>query len=342
MKRTLGGMGVMALWAGLCLAQAVSIGEASAREKNDASVKAAFREAIAGAAAGTVRVLVDGKAGPLGTIVDAEGYVVSKASLLQGKLTCRLKDGRELEAAVVGVNEDHDIALLRILADRITPVSWRTGNAPPGTLVASVGTGDDPLAIGVVSTESRRVSGSSRPRGWLGIVLGAGEAGLEIEKVAGGSAAEKAGLRAGDRITRVDDRTMRSYEQVVQYVGDHSPADTIKLFILRDGKEMEVSATLAQPQGGSDPRDEWGGGPFSERRWGFPLALPHDAFVQPGDCGGPLIDTDGNVVGINIARALRVTSYAVPADTVREVVKELRERRRSQNGGVVVEEWLVV
>ncbi len=56
------------------------------------------------------------------------------------------------------------------------------------------------------------------------------------------------------------------------------------------------------------------------------MALPHDAFVRPSDCGGPLVDTNGKVVGINIARALRVTSYAIPADTVQEVVRELRAK----------------
>ena len=52
------------------------------------------------------------------------------------------------------------------------------------------------------------------------------------------------------------------------------------------------------------PEDDWGGGPFSERRWGFPLVLPHDTPLRPKDCGGPLVDTDGQVGGINIARNL--------------------------------------
>jgi serine protease Do len=57
--------------------------------------------------------------------------------------------------------------------------------------------------------------------------------------------------------------------------------------------------------------------------------LPHDTVVRPRDCGGPLVDTDGNVVGINIARALRVSTFAIPADTVRQVVEELKQRRQS-------------
>jgi serine protease Do len=72
--------------------------------------------------------------------------------------------------------------------------------------------------------------------------------------------------------------------------------------------------------------DEWGGGPFSEVRSGFGAILPHDTPLHPKDCGGPLVDTDGRVVGINIARALRVTTYALSADDVRRVVDELRRK----------------
>ena len=73
------------------------------------------------------------------------------------------------------------------------------------------------------------------------------------------------------------------------------------------------------------PEDEWGGGPFSVRREGFPSVLPHDVAVLPNQCGGPLIDTDGKAVGINIARALRVTTYAIPADIVQQVVAPLKK-----------------
>ena len=42
------------------------------------------------------------------------------------------------------------------------------------------------------------------------------------------------------------------------------------------------------------------------------------------DCGGPLVDLDGAAVGLNIARAGRTESYALPADVVIAAVKTLR------------------
>ena len=50
----------------------------------------------------------------LGTVVAAEGYILTKASELEDDLSCRLKDGRHLNAEMVGVHEEHDLALLKI------------------------------------------------------------------------------------------------------------------------------------------------------------------------------------------------------------------------------------
>jgi serine protease Do len=65
------------------------------------------------------------------------------------------------------------------------------------------------------------------------------------------------------------------------------------------------------------------GGPLSRRRAGFPSVLQHDSVLRPRDCGGPIVDLDGNVVGVNIARASRVASYALPVSVVRPVVAEM-------------------
>ena len=54
------------------------------------------------------------------------------------------------------------------------------------------------------------------------------------------------------------------------------------------------------------------GGKLSVRRFGFPLAFQHDTVLRPSDCGGPVVDLDGRVVGFNIARAGRTESYALP------------------------------
>ena len=306
------------------------------RLKSHATVKAAFRQAVLPAKAATVRIRIDGKAAALGAIVEPDGYIISKASLLDGQLTCRMPDGRELPARLLGQSEETDLALLKVEADDLKTVSWRPGGAPPvGSWVATVGQQDDPLAIGVVSAEPRTVPGSRRipsRRGVLGVSLEQAGAGPRIHEVIESSAAEAAGLKVGDLVRRIDGRPLRTVQQMVETVGSHPPGKKITLLIERDKAELRLTAALGKPQPESSrrlaPEDHWGGGPFSERRRGFPSAMPHDTALRPADCGGPLVDTEGNVVGINIARALRVISYAIPAGVARKVLAELKNKAR--------------
>jgi serine protease Do len=291
------------------------------REKNAPAIKAAFREPAARASAATVRILCDGQAAALGAVVGAQGQILTKASVLKGAVTCRLSPDRELPAKLVRTDEDNDLALLQVEADGLSVVPWRTGQPPPpGSLVAATAPGGEPLALGVVSAEPRKIGSFGGPRGnqgWLGIALGDGDSGATIADVSPKSPAEKAGLKTGDQVLRVGDAEVKSMDDVVNNIRKHAPGQTVKLVVRRDGKEVELSATLGKPTDARLPQDHWGGGPFSDRRDGFPSVIPHDTIVPPPDCGGPLVDTDGNVVGINIARALRVSTYAIPAEVAR-------------------------
>ena len=54
------------------------------------------------------------------------------------------------------------------------------------------------------------------------------------------------------------------------------------------------------------------------------MAFQHDTTLRPDQCGGPLVGLDGKVMGINIARAGRVVSYAIPADIVATLLADLK------------------
>src|SRR5262249_45959434 len=62
---------------------------------------------------------------------------------------------------------------------------------------------------------------------------------------------------------------------------------------------------------------------LSNRRGEFPLILQHDSTLKYTDCGGPLVDLDGHVVGFNIARAGRVETYAIPGEAVPDLLPAL-------------------
>ena len=65
-----------------------------------------------------------------------------------------------------------------------------------------------------------------------------------IEKVMPGSAAQKAGLRTGDRIVAIDGRSVARFEELATYVAVR-PGAPMALDVLRNGRTITVSATPA-------------------------------------------------------------------------------------------------
>ncbi|MBM3274254.1 MAG: trypsin-like peptidase domain-containing protein, partial [Candidatus Sericytochromatia bacterium] len=66
--------------------------------------------------------------------------------------------------------------------------------------------------------------------------------------------------------------------------------------------------------------------------------LQTDAAINPGNSGGPLIDLDGEVVGMNtfIAQGAQGIGFAIPSNMVRHIVSQLKTM------GVVERPWLGV
>ena len=73
--------------------------------------------------------------------------------------------------------------------------------------------------------------------------------GVFVCSVEPGSAAEKAGLQMGDVITKIDDKTITSYEDLVAAKKSYSAGDTATFTIYREGKTQTVELTFdAAPQ----------------------------------------------------------------------------------------------
>ncbi|WP_308117538.1 S1C family serine protease [Streptomyces anatolicus] len=63
--------------------------------------------------------------------------------------------------------------------------------------------------------------------------------------------ADKAGLKPGDVITKLDDMVIDSGPTLIGQIWTHKPGDTVKITYERDGKERTVDVTLGQRKGDS-------------------------------------------------------------------------------------------
>lgn len=299
----------------------------SATERSHSKVLAAFRDVIKDPAQCTVRVFSDGRKAALGAVVDSQGFVVTKASELKGKLECQLQDGRRVSADIVGKDSSVDLALLKIDAAKLPSIAWADSpDASVGSWLITPGLEVDPVAIGVVSVGARKIAA---PSGALGVQLDQKDDVARIEKVMPDSAAERAGMQNGDTVLKVNSKDIKGRQNLIETVRAFMPGERIDLLVKRGEKEMNLTVTLGNLATlfHGNERAEFQnnlGGQLSERRAGFTLAIQHDTVLKPHECGGPIVDLDGKCLGINIARAGRVESYALPATLVREVVDKLK------------------
>ncbi len=83
--------------------------------------------------------------------------------------------------------------------------------------------------------------------GFLGVTTEDAEngSGAKINEVTKGSAAEKAGLKAGDIITKIDDKKIGNGE-LTETVRKYKPEDKVTVTYTRDGKEQKTTATLGR------------------------------------------------------------------------------------------------
>lgn len=86
-------------------------------------------------------------------------------------------------------------------------------------------------------------------RAMLGVVTEKVEEGAEVNDVTEKSAAEKAGIKEGDIITKIDDKKIKDPDNLSEAVRNHKPGDKVTVTFLRDKKEQKVIAELGKWSG---------------------------------------------------------------------------------------------
>jgi serine protease Do len=321
--------------------------------KNDPKYLAVFRDAVARASQSTVRVLCDGSDTALGVVVTPDGFILTKASDLTGKITVKVGGADELEARLVGQHDAHDLAMLKIDAHDLKPIEWTDSKvAPVGNFVASVGTGPVPVALGVISVAAREIppakDGGKKGGGKgfdpkapsLGVTTVDDPKGAKVSQFGkggkggggfgkgggggfgkGGNPAVAAKIKVDDIIIAMGDKEIKNSDALTKELQKYKTGDEVTLRLLRGEEELELKLKLSPPPMKQDQNQM--GSVLSKRISGFPVVLQHDSVVLPTDCGGPLVDLEGHVIGLNIARVGRVESDAIPSETIRPLLQDL-------------------
>jgi S1-C subfamily serine protease len=91
--------------------------------------------------------------------------------------------------------------------------------------------------------------------GQLGSYFGAPDGeGVLVREVKTGTPAEKAGIKAGDVITRVDDKPVKSLHDLRAQLREKRNQKTVNLAIVRKGSEITIPVAIEKPKPADAPQ----------------------------------------------------------------------------------------
>ena len=225
-------------------------------------------------------------------------HVISTAHQYGYAVSVLTYDGTTYQATIVGVDEDNDIALLKVDATGVTPVTFGDSDSMTvGDTVYAVGNPlgelEFTMTSGMISALDRTITtsdgigivtakysssgveglgfaipvndavaiandlmknGTVTDRAQLGITLqtipdSAAQyynmpKGAYVNAVNSGSCAEKAGLKAGDIITAIDDTAVSSGDALRSALRGYSAGESATLTVSRSGETLKLTVTF--------------------------------------------------------------------------------------------------
>ena len=290
----------------------------------------AIKPAIATAAKSTVRVWSGSRRLAYGTVVGDGRKILTKWSeVARARGDLRVDAGDESRAVkLAGVYQDEDLVLLEIEGKPLTPVSWSFEAPGLGGFLAAPQPDGRLAAFGVVSVLSRNLRDTDLA--YLGVVGEAGFTGqgVKIKDVDEKSGAHAAGLKPGNVILKVGERPISGLLELKNALIGVTPGAKVSLLVKADGGENKIEVTLGnRPQlpqyaNGRLEQMERMGGQVSQVRDSFTQVIQTDMRPKPNQVGGPVVDLQGRVLGITMARADRTRSFVMPAAAVVDLLKK--------------------
>jgi serine protease Do len=137
------------------------------------------------------------------------------------------------------------------------------------------------------------------------------------------AAAAQAGIVPGDLLINLDGRAVQDTGDLDNLIERRSPGDLVPMVVERAGRTIDVSLKLEE-----DPYIRCPGATAWYRNLradDFPAVFEHDIPLTLDECGGPVIDLDGNAVGLTIARVGQHGCMAIPGNVIPALVARLQK-----------------
>lgn len=293
----------------------------------------AFTEASEAIRASTLTLHDPGERDPMAmaTLV-APGVAVAKASDLEGKSSIEAKDERRRSVVVTQdrVDKESDLAILKVEWADGKPIAWAESEPAIGTWVVASTPRIGMVRVGLNAANQRPIDSRGAT---LGVILQDApkkQKGCLVADVIPDGAAVKGGMEKGDLITKANDQTINKRDELADFLKAQDPGATVKFELKRKGKTVKLEVKLDSPSDLLDKmnRNQQMSGRTSRRKDPFPMILHTDIPVPPESMGSPLVNLDGQAVGILIARADRVTTYALPKDVVVKAIEGKAEEEK--------------
>jgi len=308
--------------------------------KNQASgFFSASKPMVAEAAKSTVSIYHQGGRICYGTVVmsgsSRQPVILTKWSEIKkasNRLVVMTSEGKAFAATIAGVYPDHDLALLDYDVNdaELTPLDLsQAAPLPLGSFILMANPDGSVESLGVVSVESRSLR--DMDKAYLGVMMDPvkEQEGIALREIMPGSAAAKAGLRAGDIILAVDKEDMTGLMEMKTLLQRLQPGSEIIVSYKRGNVRKKTKVELGSlsenptiprfPQKRMDIMERMGA-IRSDIRTNFPSVVQSDMPIYPTDTGAPITDLDGKIAGIAIARGSRIKTYIIPTSTIKKLL----------------------
>ena len=316
-------------------------------------IRAAFTAELGNKSPSVITLMRENRPVILATALTKKGLFLTKTSEItdnSGNLRDGVVaeiDGEEQEIELIASDTMTDLSIIRTKASNQIKADWSDFGSPRTSTLVISPTLADAVAFGITTQPVR-----SAPKSGFDHLLTLGEAppflGFTLSEtstaedhpsvalVEPDSPCDRAGLIEGDVIVSIDDEDITKAKDVIDLLADKQPGETVVITVKRGDQDVDLKAILGKrtvrtnrPDPKASRTDQAlsqlsaNGGALSKRRQGFPLAIYHDTPLEAPQCGGPLLDIHGQLLGINIARSLRTRTLALPSSVVRDAIKRM-------------------